>query len=862
MSDKLTLTCPIRGLLKTGAKSKDGLKPSEEYFRVEAIKHLLKLGYPKENFKIEAVVKRFGNSGRNSFRADLAVLDIPANILTSGDVDALLDHAVLLCEIKREHKAQKKAKDTQVKPLLDFAKLDNCVALYWDDVDQRVFWYERDGSKKVLKEGPLAILPKYGDQVTLKPLTFGDTLPSDNLLDLFSRIENILHQASIDLDQRFSVMLQLLLAKLFDEHGHQQHHREELDIQDYKAMGNDGKTALKNFNLILEKAVNFYQRYLPKTIEKNLPSKVTGDVLMDICQLLAPVRVIASRRDVIQSFYMKFAKGLYKWDLAQFFTPPPVTDFIVDILNPQFGEHLKDPACGSADFLIAAFHKRRESDPRYADCIWGTDNSKNAVQVAVLNMLLNGDGKSNIKEADSLSTVNSEKNQYEIVVCNPPFGVRITEKNKETLRLFDLGHEWVWEKDKYKKTDDLLAAQETGMLFVEACVKQTKNNGGRIGIILPNGYLANRSKKYRVLREWLLKHCRVAAICSFPRFTFKTSGADVSASIVYLEKRAEPLESVNDIEDYHFSVQMIENVGWNLGDKKAAPRYLRNLEDGSYIINEQGDRSLDADFANALQDLRRSQASQDFPWLTKGIITPNGKDGWSIPISAIIHDADLTLDPKRLCKKFSSLQDEIRKKKFFRLGDVVDFLPEQTTSQGNKVKCVAKNLYQYIEIQDIGFGDYKTTEYRGWELPSRAKHFTEPNDIYIGSIWGSVIKWCLIPNGSKDIVVTNGCHRLRLKKGKEKYLADLISFFCTEAWAVQMRAYARGSDGLAEVTVDDASNVLIIELSEEEREQIQPYVQGLLSGIPSIYSKVRTMMGLGEIDYPTVPDRPSHVVLV
>jgi hypothetical protein len=60
MSNQLTLTCPIRGVLKTGTKSKDGLKPSEEFFRVEAIRHLIKQGYPKEHFKIEAVVKRIG----------------------------------------------------------------------------------------------------------------------------------------------------------------------------------------------------------------------------------------------------------------------------------------------------------------------------------------------------------------------------------------------------------------------------------------------------------------------------------------------------------------------------------------------------------------------------------------------------------------------------------------------------------------------------------------------------------------------------------------------------------------------------------------------------------------------------------
>jgi len=147
----LTLTCPIRGLLKTGAKSKDGLTPTEEFYRVEAIKHLLKLGYPQDHIKVEAVVKRFGNSGRNSMRADLAVLDVPVGTLPSGDVDALLEHSILLCEVKRDNNKPDYVANTQVKPLLDFAKQQNCIALYWDNVDQRVFWYDYLNKKKHIK---------------------------------------------------------------------------------------------------------------------------------------------------------------------------------------------------------------------------------------------------------------------------------------------------------------------------------------------------------------------------------------------------------------------------------------------------------------------------------------------------------------------------------------------------------------------------------------------------------------------------------------------------------------------------------------------------------------------------------------
>lgn len=862
--EALTLKCPIRGVLTTRAKSQDGLKPSEEYYRIQAIKHLISLGYPKENFKVEVVVKRFGNSGRNSLRADFVVLDVPVSAIPSGDIDTLLDHTILLGEVKREKTAQTEyVKNTQVKPLLDFAKLQPCIAVYWDNVDHRVFWAEWEGNKKLVKEGPLAFLPTYGHPIHVHPLRFENLNAVDNLIALFDRIEDILHAASIDLDQRFSVILQLLLAKLYDEHAHQSRPLDELDVQDYQAMGYVGKTALIAFNRLLAKAVGYYQNHLPRPVDKHLPAKITGEVLFAICKLLAPVLLIASKRDVIQAFYMKFARGLYKWDLAQFFTPPTVTDFIVDVLNPQFGEHIKDPACGSADFLTAAFHKGRQFDARYSDCVWGSDNSQNAVQVAVLNMLLNGDGKSNIKEVDSLAHVNDDRDRFNIMVCNPPFGVRIVEKRRPVLRHFDLGFQWKWDdgKKRYTKLDSLLDAQEAGLLFAEACVIQAQPHG-RIAIILPNGYLANRSKKYHVFREWLLRHTRIAAICSFPRFTFKTSGADVSASVVYLEKRPQPLNDPRDDDTYRTTIQMIENVGWNLGDKNAAPRYRRNPEDGSYIVGDDGNRLLDADFSHVLDDLRQSAAVNDFPWLTTNTLSVSKDLGWSISIKDVLNDNDYTLDPKRHCQKINNLRESLSTHPHFILGEAVHFLPEQTSSTGNKVPKDNKILYRYAELQDIGQGDFRTNELRGWELPNRARHFAEAGDLYVGAIWGSVSKWCLIPQGISHVVVTNGCHRMRIKPGMEKRLVDIVAFFCSEAYSVQMRSLARGSDGLAEISADDAKGILVPELTPSDRDSLEPFVRSLLTGIPGLQAKVSQMLHNQQLAYPHIAKRPSHVVLV
>ncbi|EKD9558154.1 N-6 DNA methylase, partial [Salmonella enterica] len=383
---------------------------------------------------------------------------------------------------------------------------------------------------------------------------------------------------------------------------------------------------------------------------------------------------------------MKFAKDLYRWDLAQYFTPPTVTDFIIDMLNPQFGEHLKDPACGSADFLVAAFHKGRSIDKNYADCLWGSDNSMNAVQAAVLNMLLNGDGKTNIKKEDSLENVNNSLDSYKIMVCNPPFGVKIVEKRAEILNRFDLGK--LWEKDSkgdIVKTDKIVKSQETGLLFAELCVKQTSPKG-RIAIIVPNGYLGNRSENYVFFREWLLRHCKIASICSFPRFTFKTSGADVSASVLFLEKRTELLKRSTDSEEYFFHVGMIERVGWDLGNKVAAPVFKRNEDDGSYLISpDTGEQLIDSDFSSILTDFRNSLSADEMDWITEGITSKVcSAEGWSVSIKNVLDDDLKTLDPKRYCEKYVSLVDAIKQESHFYLTDALEIISQGINSLGER----------------------------------------------------------------------------------------------------------------------------------------------------------------------------------
>lgn len=612
MSAGELLHCPIRGNVISPERAADGLRYSEEKRRIDSIRFLLGKGYPASHMKIETTLLRFGNQGRNSFRTDLAVLDAPASTLPA-DVDELKGHIKLIAEIKRDNAEAISAKKTQVYPALDFIQDVSALGLYWDDIEQRLFYRTIKGTKTLIHETSAALLPRWGQTLGVPRLKLVD-LRTTNLLDLFRRIEDRMHAQLADKDKRFVVMLQLLLLKLYDEHTHRRPNL-EMDLQDLADAPLADVDVVQLFEKMLARAVGFYGHYLPSAVPVKM--NLTGAMLRDISSLLAPFSILEAKRDVIQDFYMYFAQGVYKWDMGQYFTPTEVVDFIVALVNPQAGDQIKDPACGSGDFLISAMHYGRERNVNLSDAIWGADNSSNAVQVCVLNMVLNGDGKSNIKPEDSLVVGHDETDRFSVLLSNPPFGVKIVETRFEVLQRFDLGHEWVVTDGTATRSDKVAESQQTGILFAELCVRQARP-GGRIGIVLPNGYLGNGSVRYLALREWLLRHARLVAVVAFPRFTFKKSGADVSASVVVLEKREVPLDRAADSERYPFHAGLLESVGWSVGDKGGNRVYKRDPETGAYLLDADNERLIDADFDRVLNDFLGSKVPDVFPWVSEG----------------------------------------------------------------------------------------------------------------------------------------------------------------------------------------------------------------------------------------------------
>lgn len=186
--------------------------------------------------------------------------------------------------------------------------------------------------------------------------------------------------------------------------------------------------------------------------------------------------------DVKGIAFEKFLGRTFRGELGQFFTPRTIVNFIIDILDPQEGEVICDPCCGSGGFLIRAFEYIREKielDIQSAknklkekflgdsfdtmtdrqkekvseqlafylnqlnteldtqnegsrayslshDCIFGTDANPRMARTAKMNMIMHGDGHGGVHHHDGLLNVNGVfENRFDVILTNPPFGSRV-----------------------------------------------------------------------------------------------------------------------------------------------------------------------------------------------------------------------------------------------------------------------------------------------------------------------------------------------------------------------------------------------------------------------------------------------------
>ena len=243
-------------------------------------------------------------------------------------------------------------------------------------------------------------------------------------------------------------------------------------------------------------AIPFYQNLFEKTkqqfandhlFDDNAKIEIRENSFEQIVKELEIYNLSTTSDDVKGIAFEKFLGKTFRGELGQFFTPRTVVDFMVSVLDPQEGELVCDPCCGSGGFLIKTFEyvrekiekdierqkekikaewygedydnmsdkKKQKIESKVAqtfsylneelninnekgrlrslsfDCIYGTDANPRMARTAKMNMIMHGDGHGGVHHHDGLLNVNGIfENRFDIILTNPPFGARVEKDLK------------------------------------------------------------------------------------------------------------------------------------------------------------------------------------------------------------------------------------------------------------------------------------------------------------------------------------------------------------------------------------------------------------------------------------------------
>lgn len=209
---------------------------------------------------------------------------------------------------------------------------------------------------------------------------------------------------------------------------------------------------------------------------------------------------------------------------GQYFTPRPLINVMVRLLDPKIGERCNDPACGTYGFMIAAdAHLKAKSD-NYLDlsekestfqvkeAFTGVELVMDAHRLALMNAMLHGiEGE--IKLGDTLSTLGESLKEFDVVLTNPPFG---TKKGGE----------------RPTRSDLTIKTSNKQLNFLQHIYRSLKA-GGRAAVVLPDNVLFQEGDGTDIRKD-LMNRCNLHTILRLPTGIFYAQG--VKTNVLFFER--------------------------------------------------------------------------------------------------------------------------------------------------------------------------------------------------------------------------------------------------------------------------------------------------------------------------------------
>ena len=292
--------------------------------------------------------------------------------------------------------------------------------------------------------------------------------------------------------------------------------------------------------------------------------------------------------------FEQFLGEVFRGRLGQYFTRREIVDFMVSMVSPTNNSVLLDPACGSGGFLVysmkqvfnqieAAYAGDDRTIFRLKDNfakrhLYGIEINEKIARVAMMDMVINEDGHTNIEIGSGLDlafdNLNIVNGRFTHVLTNPPFGDTIRSNESDKLGQAQLSDYHLARERQSAKSE---------VLFIERCTRFL-HPGGTLGIVVPDGILSNPSDRH--VREYILKNHKVSSVISLPAYAFRKAGSGMKTSLLIAKKwRAEDDRS----EDYRIFMAQANHIGYDATGRPDAndlPVLLGHFSNGTGDLND------------------------------------------------------------------------------------------------------------------------------------------------------------------------------------------------------------------------------------------------------------------------------------
>lgn len=814
MKEPVVLTCPIRGKLTASALAKDGLTVTEEARRIECIRFLIKREFPKQNIATETVViKNLGESGRNKLRADIIAYSEPVEDIKNLTMEQRLQKALLVAEIKRDASKKQSGVNCQLKPAMAQIPSLNVTGVYWDDSNRCLFAKKlaKRGSEDYVEilEDSVENLPKFGAKYKAKPITTSQLSPPDNLVATLFNVANIMRSHGVnDEHLRYKETVKLILARYCDERAAASSRSKQLSLQVFPGVDAGFQKRVEEYYTIAARRYSKAKSlFRPKS-----GSELELRTLRECVKLIQGIAFTEAGNETMQQVFLSFVPAVFKKNLDQFFTPLTLIESMVDFVGVGPNDKVADPAMGTGDFLTAAMDLRtRLGDGDILQRVFGMDVDPKAFELAIINMILNKDGQSNLVHGDSIADADRWSEDIDVALCNPPFGERSIETRPTILGKYDLGHVWTRNESTgvWTKTEKLLDSQQLGILFIERCFKLL-SEGGRMAIILPEGYLCTPS--YGYVRQWLINNMRLVCLIELPRRIFLKSSADLRSNIVVAQKMASRELTALVKRNYPIHAELVRKVGYKLG-AGYSPIAKRDSITGEELRDEQNQVLIDSDFTG-IRD-RFHKFTEYWAWSELAKKQPK-LDGSYLggTIKDILTHPELDMKPRRLTVNALENKRQLLAKPHLRLNEIADVVVELYNLDSEDA---SKKMWRLVEGMDIRANEGVVIPQfpaRHWQIAAKKGALVYPlkkHDIIIGLVRPERRNIGMLMHDGDDIVGSpDGIAVVRVKTEFKKEFPETWLFAELRSERSRLQFWTEsGGTSYGKLTNDQIANVVL-----------------------------------------------------